>query len=458
MTNPHTAIFLMVTTTLLAGQIVSAAETREAQVRLGQADSSFAGSRPAGTVAAAAAPEPRNPQRALVAASTTAGTGLVSGASRQPRARQGADGQAENRLIEIYRLIGQSNSREALRKAESLVKDQPNFQLAQLVYGDLLAGRTRPLRSLGDVPDTTAKAAGPMLEELRQESALRLRALRERPTPGMVPSQFLTLSGRSRHAIAIDASRSRLYLFENSPGGLTLLADYYISVGKSGIEKSIEGDLRTPLGVYFVTSNLDKKSLKDFYGAGALPINYPNQLDVKRGKTGSGIWLHGTPRTQFSRAPLASDGCVVLANPDLERIIKTVEIRSTPVVIAPTLKWVAPQSLAPDAKSFEDVLHSWQSAKASGDFQKLSRWYAADFTSYGKTLAQWSLGAQAELKQLRGRSIQLKEVSYLRWTDSADTMVVTFAEIVQGATTGRTKRQYWSRQGEQWKIFFEGDI
>ena len=458
MTSPRTAIFLMVASTLLAGQTAPAAEIREAQGRLGQADSSFAGSRPAGAVAVAVAPEPRNPQRAVLAAANTAGTGPVTGAPRQPRARQGADGQAENRLIEIYRLIGQSNSREALRKAESLVKDQPNFQLAQLVYGDLLAGRTRPLRSLGDVPDTTALTAGPMLDELRQESALRLRALRERPTTGTVPSQFLTLSSRSRHAIAIDASRSRLYLFENSPGGLTLLADYYISVGKSGIEKSVEGDLRTPLGVYFVTSNLDKKSLKDFYGAGALPINYPNQLDVKRGKTGSGIWLHGTPRTQFSRAPLASDGCVVLANPDLERIIKTVEIRSTPVVIASTLKWVAPQSLAPDARSFEDVLQSWKKAKASGDFQKLSSWYAADFTSYGKTLAQWSPGAQAELQQLRGRSIQLKEVSYLRWTDSADTMVVTFAEVIQGATTGRTKRQYWSRQGEQWKIFFEGEI
>jgi murein L,D-transpeptidase YafK len=314
------------------------------------------------------------------------------------------------------------------------------------------------VRTPGDVPDAAAKSAAALLAELRQESLLRLRALRERPAPGLVPSQFLVLSPRNKHAIAVDASRSRLYLFENTPAGLKLVADYYISVGKSGIEKSVEGDLRTPVGVYYITSNLNPKSLRDFYGSGALPINYPNQLDVKRGKTGGGIWLHGTPPAQFSRAPLSTDGCVVLANPDLERIIRTVEVRSTPVVIAHNLKWVAPQSLTADSKSFESVLQGWHSAKSSGDIARLTAWYTPDFTSYGKTLAEWTPALQTEIKQLGGRDIQLKDVSYLRWTDSTDTMVVTFGELVKGAKTGRTKRQYWVRQGSQWKIFFEGTI
>lgn len=368
------------------------------------------------------------------------------------------DGEAEARLIEVYRLAGQARHREALRKAEALVRDHPNFQLAQLVYGDLLAGQIRAVNTLGDVPAPTAKAAAPLLAELRQESQLRLQALRERPAPGMVPSQFLALSPRNKHAIAVDASRSRLYLFENTAAGLRLLADYYISVGKSGVEKAAEGDLRTPLGVYFISSNLDPKSLRDFYGSGALPINYPNQLDVKRGKTGSGIWLHGTPPAHFSRAPLSTDGCVVLANPDLERIIKTVEIRNTPVVIANSLKWVAPQSLKSELSAFDAVLQGWHQAKTSGDLARLTAWYTPDFTSYGKTLTEWTPLMQAELKQLGGRDIQIKDVSYLRWTDSADTMVVTFGELIKGSNTGRTKRQYWTRQGSQWKIFFEGAI
>jgi L,D-transpeptidase YnhG len=368
------------------------------------------------------------------------------------------DGEAEARLLEVYRLIGQANSRQALAKAQSLVEDHPNFQLAQLVYGDLLSAQTRPLRAVGDVPEGAARTGAQLLGELREESALRIRALRERPVPGTVPAQFLQLSPRNKHAIAIDTSRARLYLFENTHKGLRLLADYYISVGKSGIEKAVEGDLRTPLGVYFVTSNLDPRSLKDFYGVGALPINYPNPYDARRGKTGSGIWLHGTPPAQFSRAPKATDGCVVLANPDLQRIINTVEVRTTPVVIAEKLSWVEPGRTHQDAKPFADALAAWRSAKASGDVARILAFYTPDFSGYGKTLAEWTPVLRAEIDKARGRDVQLKDLSYLRWTDSADTMVVTFGEVPEGARTGPVKRQYWLRQGSQWKIFFEGVI
>jgi len=368
------------------------------------------------------------------------------------------DGVAEARLIEIYKLIGQANNREALVKADALVADFPHFQLAQLVHGDLLAARTRALKTFGDVPDTVARTAGATLGELREESARRVRALRERPEPGTIPSQFLALSQKSKHAIAVDASRSRLYLFENSAAGLNLVADYYISVGKAGTAKSAEGDQRTPLGVYYITSNLDPKSLKDFYGSGALPISYPNVLDAKRGKTGSGIWLHGTPPTQFSRPPQATDGCVVLANPDLQHIIRTVEVRTTPVVIAAKLDWVVPQSIRAISKPFEDALLGWRNAKTSGNLQQLLTYYTPDFNSNGKSLSQWMPTLKTELDQTQGRTIQLKDLSYLRWTDTNDTMVVTFGEVADGTRVGWTKRQYWIRQENQWKIFFEGVI
>jgi L,D-transpeptidase YnhG len=367
-------------------------------------------------------------------------------------------GLAEARLIEIYQLLAKTQSREALAKAERLVQDYPNFQLAQLVYGDLLAARTRPVQALGDVPVSMLKTAAPALIELRDESQMRLKALRERPPAGAIPSQFLALSIRNKHAIAVDASRSRLYLFENRPTGLVLVADYYISVGKSGVEKQVEGDLRTPMGVYFITSNLDPKSLKDFYGSGALPINYPNVLDSKRGKTGRGIWLHGTPPGQFSRPPLATDGCVVLANPDLDQVIRTVEVRTTPVVIAQHLNWVTPNNARSAGKPFEEALTAWQTAKSSGNMDRVLSFYSPDFNSNGKTLSEWTPSLRSELDKVRGRTIQLKDLSLLRWTDAADTMVVTFGEVADGTVTGPTKRQYWGRQGSQWKIFFEGVI
>jgi murein L,D-transpeptidase YafK len=379
-------------------------------------------------------------------------------ASSSERKKAPSDGTAEAWLIEVYRLIGAGKPREAFDQAERLVKEHPNFQLAQLVYGDLLTARTRRLNKFGDVPDSLARAGATALSDLRDESQLRLKALRERPPAGTLPSQFLALSPRNKHAIAVDASRSRLYLFENSARGLKLVADYYISVGKLGTEKSAEGDLRTPLGVYFITSNLDPKSLRDFYGIGALPINYPNVLDSKRGKTGRGIWLHGTPPTQFSRAPLATDGCVVLANQDLDRIIRTVEVRTTPVVISPRLDWVPPHNVRAESKPFEDALAAWRQAKSTGDLDQLLSFYTTDFNSNGKTLSDWTPALRSEVAKVKGRGIQLKDLSYLRWTDSADTMVVTFGEVADGTRTGPTKRQYWIREGSRWKIFSESTI
>ncbi len=368
---------------------------------------------------------------------------------------------AEARLIAVYRLIGQARQREALALAESLVQEHPNFQLAQLVYGDLLTSQTRPVRVLGDVPPEAARAGAAALAELREESQLRLKALRERPPAGMLPSQFMALAPSSRHAIAVDVSRSRLYLFENTRTGLRLAGDFYISIGKLGAEKQLEGDQRTPLGVYFITSNLDPKSLKDFYGVGALPINYPNPLDQSRGKTGSGIWLHGTPPQQFSRAPRASDGCVVLSNPDLQQLLRTVQVRTTPVVIAQSLQWQAPHNVATGSQrshGFEAALASWQQTKSRGDLTRLLQFYAPEFSTKGQSLVEWAPVLRQEIDRMQGRPIALKDLSYLRWTDSADTMVVTFGEVIEGMRTGATKRQYWIRQGRHWKIFFEGVI
>ncbi len=363
---------------------------------------------------------------------------------------------AEARLIEIYRLIGNAETSKALTLAGKLVNDYPNFGLAQLVFGDLLTARTQSISEFGNVPAEQRKAKQAMLNDLRNESQMRIKALRERPPADALPAELLRLSRLIKHAIAVDASRSRLYLFENQAAGPKLIADFYISVGKLGTDKRAEGDLRTPLGVYFITSQLDPTTLTDFYGVGALPINYPNELDRKRGKTGKGIWLHGTPPGQFSRPPQDSDGCVVLANPDLTRIINTVEIRSTPVVIARQLHWVTKEKTRKLNQEFEIRLQAWLASKVAVNVPALSTFYTQDFSQNGKPLANWLPVLQRELEPRRGQPREIKDINLLHWSDTEETMVVTFGELIGGQRNGVTRRQYWTRSAGQWKIFYEG--
>jgi hypothetical protein len=84
--------------------------------------------------------------------------------------------------------------------------------------------------------------------------------------------------------------------------------------------------------------------------------------------------------------------------------------------------------------------------------------YSPSFNSYGKTLSDWTPVLRNEQVNIKGRSIELKDLSLLRWIDATDTMIVTFGEVPFGNRTGPVKRQYWARQGSQWKIFFEGTI
>ena len=86
-------------------------------------------------------------------------------------------GQAEARLIGIYQLISQGQHRDALALADQLVKDHPNFQLAHLVHGDLLSLQARPVRQLGDVPDTKALAASQQLVIPVQTEFLAVKGL-----------------------------------------------------------------------------------------------------------------------------------------------------------------------------------------------------------------------------------------------------------------------------------------
>jgi L,D-transpeptidase YnhG len=147
----------------------------------------------------------------------------------------------------------------------------------------------------------------------------------------------------------------------------------------------------------------------------------------------------------------------VLSNPDLETLLRTVQIRTTPVVIATKLDWVQPVDMEAERRAFEAALESWRTAKSEGQTEQLKGLYSPRFQGAVKTPDQsWARQESDPRNDRARRPLQLKDVSLLRWQDSEDTMVVTFGEVAQGQSRGVTRRQYWARENNQWKIFFEG--
>ena len=246
------------------------------------------------------------------------------------------DPTPENRLSGVFQAIEANQHDVALKRVDALIRDHPNFRLAHLVRGDLLLARARPLQTFGNVAKTVPQEK---IDDLREEALARLRAQRQRPNEDRLPRFMLQLHSAQKHALVVDSRHSRLYVFANANGHPRLIADYYVTLGKNGVEKTREGDQKTPIGVYHVTANLPRQKLTDFYGAGAFPINYPNEWDRRQGRNGHGIWLHGTPSAVYSRPPRASDGCIVLDNPDLKTLGGYLQIGLTPVIIADEIEW-----------------------------------------------------------------------------------------------------------------------
>lgn len=356
-------------------------------------------------------------------------------------------------LIEVYKDLGNRHLRDALSKADALVTAYPTFQLAHLIRGDLLLMQTRTIDRIGAVEGAPPEA----LAGLRQEAMARVRALTERPDPSRVPRAVLQLRSDQKRVLVVDAHRSRLYVYENRQGELRFQQDFYISQGKLGINKAREGDQKTPLGVYYITSRLAGHRLPDFYGVGALPLSYPNDWDKLQGREGSGIWLHGTPSRNYSRPPLSSDGCVVLTNPDLRQVYADVEINKTPVVIARDAEFVPRHQVQAERGQAQTMVESWRAALELQDVEQLRRHYAGRFRSeQADTLNDWLARQQKGIQHLNKPALALRELSLFRYPGE-EMIVATFTldAVSGGKRTSIRKRQYWGREAGHWKIVSE---
>ena len=361
----------------------------------------------------------------------------------------------EDRLSQVFQAIEANQPDVALKRVDSLIADYPNFRLAYLVRGDLLLARARPLETFGNVLKTVPEGR---VTDLREEALARLRAQRQRPADDRLPRYVLQLNKDQKNALVVDARRSRLYVYANEGGTPKLIADYYVTLGKNGIEKTREGDQKTPVGVYHVTANLPRKKLTDFYGAGAFPISYPNEWDRRQGRSGHGIWLHGVPSNVYSRAPRASDGCIVLANPDLESVSQRLQIGLTPVIIADEVEWVERSALETERSSLAAEIEQWRADWQSRDTERYLGHYSQRFSSGKESLAAWAAhkrkvnGAKSWIKVGLGR------VTMLRYPHERDVVVVTFDQDYKsnGLSNVMKKRQYWMKESGRWKILYEG--
>jgi murein L,D-transpeptidase YafK len=343
---------------------------------------------------------------------------------------------------------------EAWTALDQLVKRQPNFRLARLFYGELQAARSgTPTRDL-------TLSADPDVQGLVEEARLRLQQWKDGIPENAVPDAILQLSKLHKHAVVVDVPRARLYLLENRNGELNVLRHFYAAGGKGGWGKRSTGDNRTPIGVYRVQGFIGDGQLPELYGAGAFPLDYPNLWDRRLKFTGSGIWVHGVPRSTYVRAPRSSEGCVTVANADLAELKPYLLGGDTPVIVSDTLTWRPREEQWDTRAEFLEQVEGWRARWSARETDAYLAYYADDFESDGMGLAAFKAHKRRVNAGKKVIEVRLDNVDLYRYPGDPNLWLAHFTQHYRSDNFSMTsdKQQYWRRRPDgRWQIVKEAN-
>ena len=372
-------------------------------------------------------------------------------------ALQANDGY-EPAIIEVLKSLQNGDLGKALDQVDAHLVNFPKSRIAHLLRADILKAQGGGLSAVG------GGAALPEQELVGLNHQLKSRWLHSQHHDDVahqkLPSSLLHM-GQHAYVLVADMPRGRLYVYENNEGQPELVRDYYMSVGSAGFGKQVEGDNKTPIGVYHVNRYIEGKRLPDLYGKGAFPVNYPNKYDRFLKRTGYGIWLHGTPSTTYARSPWTSEGCFVLSNDDLLDIAQFVSAESkTPVILSDQVDWITREELKRRQAEYLAVVEQWKRDWESINTEAYLSHYTSNNLNFGSTSYQRWAKKKRKLNNAKTFiqvDLDIKELFV--YPGEQDMFVVRFQQnYLSNNYEGQAeKKQYWKRaENGKWKIIYEG--
>ena len=252
-----------------------------------------------------------------------------------------------------------------------------------------------------------------------------------------------------------DTENAKLLHYSVKNKKLSKVKEYYLSIGLNGSDKQLQGDKKTPLGIYFITKELDISKLPSRYGAAAYPLDYPNSLDRYKGKTGYGIWLHGTDPDIQKRPPRATDGCLALQNNELLELSKYLVPMNTPIIVVETISWKTKDQINAIRNEINTVINSWKKS-----FNKLEK--DKFIAIYDKDFGYDLIGEIEFFNEFSSANQRMTIENLYVMTDPVDSGIV-ISRFTQKLRKGnkiinQTKRLYWKKQPAGWRIISTAQI
>ena len=385
--------------------------------------------------------------------------GLLSTHSPLSLAKESSGDQYEARLINTVSQVEQGQLDQALESVEGLLTDYPKSRVAALIKADILAAMSGDLPSFGSGLKDDLKR-----KNFHHELSLRSSwkgDIGRLDKEAMIPASILDM-GQDKYVFVGEAQTGRFFIFGNDNGKPYLVKDYYMTIGSAGSGKQIEGDHKTPIGLYSVTHEIAGNKLPDLYGSGAFPVDYPNKVDKWRKRTGYGIWLHGTPSDTYSRVPLASEGCFVLSNDDYDEVaVYMRQVERPRVLLLDKINWLTQEQHQQQRSDYLKVMQDWVESWESLDMNRYSAFYDKENLNFGKLdYTKWYDRKKTVNQHKKFVQLSLGLESMYVYPGEKDMFAVDFkqnymSDNYQGVSN---KTIYWKKSSNgQWKIIYEGD-
>ena len=119
--------------------------------------------------------------------------------------------EAEMALLEVIDHMRNGNNEDALKAAEKLNKNYPNFKLGKIIYADLLSSYLRKKPKLGSISEDKG------LIDLKDEAKARINFSSIYKTKDLLPKSIIMLADNIPYAFLVELSKSCLLYTSPSP-------------------------------------------------------------------------------------------------------------------------------------------------------------------------------------------------------------------------------------------------
>jgi murein L,D-transpeptidase YafK len=266
-----------------------------------------------------------------------------------------------------------------------------------------------------------------------------------------IPPSVIVENSDDKYVFLVEKMSQYLLIYK----GKVLENLYPVTTGQDWEDKWVEGDKRTPEGIYYFTEFIPPERLPKMYGGIAVVLNYPNPVDKLLGKGGSGIWLHGSDEEDRNNIPFSTRGCVVAGNDDLRSIVKRIAKENTLIAI---YKEIPTDIEVDDVVAF---LSLWERSWEEKDVDTFLSMYSKRFRWKRGRFRSWERYKRRVILGKRSIDVEIKDLTVVAFrrglSEEVEYYVAEFTQVYRSDTYSDVgfKRLYIIKENDELKILTE---